>query len=192
MFAYYKTEYLGNCCLYFCFLYLSKTLVTFMTAYLFICICCFESDCVANIRSHQCIKKLNGLCSVTVLYVTLLPFNGLYSRTTWVSRYQKGKTNVDFNGARDSEWQWHQLGHMHVCTSLQTDNHASTPPLCFLQAGCCMLIVCYFTWRKVRMCNDNNIWIFMTWYYILWVYKNACRIFNSYYDNILMLSVYHL
>jgi len=31
--------------------------------------------------------------------------------------------------ARDSEWQWHQLGHMQVCTSLQTDNHASTPPL---------------------------------------------------------------
>ena len=29
------------------------------------------------------------------------------------------------------EWQWHQLGHMHVCTSLQTDNHASTPPLSF-------------------------------------------------------------
>ena len=38
--------------------------------------------------------------------------------------------------ARDSEWQWHQLGHMQVCTSLQTDNHASTPPLVFLQAGC--------------------------------------------------------
>jgi len=35
-----------------------------------------------------------------------------------------------------SEWQWHQLGHMQVCTSLQTDNHASTPPLSFLQAGC--------------------------------------------------------
>jgi len=25
---------------------------------------------------------------------------------------------------------------MQVCTSLQTDNHTSTPPLCFLQAGC--------------------------------------------------------
>ena len=25
---------------------------------------------------------------------------------------------------------------MQVCTSLQTDNHAITPPLCFLQAGC--------------------------------------------------------
>jgi len=46
-----------------------------------------------------------------------------------VSRYQIGKTNLDFTEARDTEWQWHQLGHMHVCTSLQTDNHASTPPL---------------------------------------------------------------
>jgi len=53
-----------------------------------------------------------------------------------VSRYQKGKTNLDFIEARDSEWQWHQLGHMQVCTSLQTDNHASTTPLSFLQAGC--------------------------------------------------------
>jgi len=25
---------------------------------------------------------------------------------------------------------------MQVCTSLQTDNHASIPPLSFLQAGC--------------------------------------------------------
>jgi len=48
-----------------------------------------------------------------------------------VSRYQKGKTNLDFTKARDSEWQWHQLGHMQVCTSLQTDNHASTPSLSF-------------------------------------------------------------
>jgi len=44
-----------------------------------------------------------------------------------VSRHQKGKTNLDFTEARDSEWQWHQLGHMQVCTSLQRDNHASTP-----------------------------------------------------------------
>jgi len=61
----------------------------------------------------------------------LLQFNGLFSRTTRVSRYQKGRTNLDFTGARDSEWQWHQLGHMQVCTSLQTDNHTSTPPLKF-------------------------------------------------------------
>jgi len=48
-----------------------------------------------------------------------------------VSRYQKGNINLDFCEARDSEWQWHQLGRMQVCTSLQTDNHASTPLLSF-------------------------------------------------------------
>jgi len=46
-----------------------------------------------------------------------------------VSRYQKGKTNLGFTEARDKEWQWHQLGHMQICTSLQTDNN--TPPLSF-------------------------------------------------------------
>ena len=63
-------------------------------------------------------------------------FNSPISGTTQVSRYQKGKTNLDFTEARDNEWQWHQLGHMEICLSLQTDNHASTPPLSFLQAGC--------------------------------------------------------
>jgi len=37
--------------------------------------------------------------------------NGPFSGTTRVSRYQKGKTKLDFTEARDSEWQWHQLGH---------------------------------------------------------------------------------
>ena len=62
-------------------------------------------------------------------------FNGPFSRTTRVGQYQKGKTNLvftlDYTEARDSEWQWHQLGHMQICTLLQTDNHASTPPLSF-------------------------------------------------------------
>ena len=61
----------------------------------------------------------------------LHPFNGHFFGTTRVSQYQKGKTNLDVIGARDSEWQWHQLGHMQVCTSIQTDNHASTSPLSF-------------------------------------------------------------
>ena len=34
-------------------------------------------------------------------------------------------------------WQWHQLNHMQViCTSLQTDTHANTSSVKFLQAGC--------------------------------------------------------
>jgi len=49
-----------------------------------------------------------GVC----LHPCLHPFNGPLSGTTQVSRYQKGKTNLDFSEARDSEWQWHQLGYM--------------------------------------------------------------------------------
>jgi len=83
-------------------------------------------------------------CSLAVLAMshtrlhthTHTPFNGPLSGTTQVSRYQKGKPNLDFTEARDSEWQWHQLGHMQVCTLFQTDTHASTLPLSFLKAGC--------------------------------------------------------
>jgi len=87
---------------------------------------------------------INQVSGITVQYITHATqahththlFNGPFSGTTRVSRYQKGKTNLDFTEARDSEWQWHQLGHMQVCTLLHTNNHASTPPLIFLQAGC--------------------------------------------------------
>ena len=75
-------------------------------------------------------------CGFRSTVVHTHPFNGPFSGTTQVSWYQKGKSNLDFTEARDSEWQWHQLGHMQVCTLLQTDIHTSTPPLSFLQAGC--------------------------------------------------------
>ena len=63
-------------------------------------------------------------------------FNGPFSATARLSRYKKGETSLDFTEARDSEWQWHQMYHMQVCNSLQTDNHTSTPPLSSLQATC--------------------------------------------------------
>jgi len=73
------------------------------------------------------IEVIVVLSEVTIL---LHPFNGLFSRTTWVSRYQKGKTSLDLNEARDDGvlgWQWRQLDHMQtICTSLQTDNHTNT------------------------------------------------------------------
>jgi len=85
------------------------------------------NDCVYIAQWRQC-----GIAKKTHTHT----FNGPFSGTTQVSRYQKGKTNLDFTEATDSERQWHQLGHMQVCISLQTDDHASTPPLSFLQAGC--------------------------------------------------------
>ena len=42
------------------------------------------------------------------------------------------RTNLDFTEARDSEWQWYTQ----ICTLPQTDNHASSQPLSFLQTGC--------------------------------------------------------
>jgi len=50
--------------------------------------------------------------------------------------WARTRTNLDFTEARYSEWQWHQLGYMQICILPQTDDHASTPPLIFLQAGC--------------------------------------------------------
>ena len=109
--------------------------------------CCVR-DCVCGWRVSQvsvdgrCRLQLwqprwnqprHGLLSLSLLFMPphrthTYPFNGPFSGTTPVSRYQKGKTNLDFTEARDSEWQW---PYVQICTLLQTDNHASTPPVSF-------------------------------------------------------------
>ena len=72
---------------------------------------------------------------ITTTTLLLHTFHGLFSRTTWVSWYQKGKISLDLNEARDDRvwgWQWHQLDHMQTtCTSFQTDNHINTSSLHF-------------------------------------------------------------
>jgi len=57
------------------------------------------------------------LCKIDTLLLHTTTHTRLKSGTTRVSQYQKGKSNLDFTEARDSEWHWHQLGHMQVCTS---------------------------------------------------------------------------
>jgi len=71
------------------------------------------------------------MCRPISCYTRTHPFNGPLSGTTRVSRYQKDNTTLDFTEATDSEWQWHHPDYMQVCTSLQTDNHTSVPPLSF-------------------------------------------------------------
>jgi len=89
-----------------------------------------------------------------------------------VSRYQKDKTNLDFTEARDSEWQWNPLGHMQVCTSLQTDYHASTPLLSFLQAGCpsChptnSVKALKATLSEYHLSDNPLKWILFVWSYL--------------------------
>jgi len=43
--------------------------------------------------------------SLETTHIYIHTFNGPLSGTTWVNWYQKGKTNLDFTEARDSEWQ---------------------------------------------------------------------------------------
>jgi len=68
-------------------------------------------------------------------YYYLHLFNGLFSRTTWVSRVSRHQKSKPFWILLQQEmmgWQWHQLDHMQIiCSLLQTDNHASTSPLSF-------------------------------------------------------------
>jgi len=65
-------------------------------------------------------------------YTTLHPFNGLLSRTTRVSGHREPFWILIKQEM--VRWQWHPLNHMQViCTSFQTDNHASTSQLSFLQ-----------------------------------------------------------
>jgi len=64
------------------------------------------------------------------------PFNGPLSGTTRVSRYQKGKTNLDFTEARDSEWQWHQA----ICKSAPRSRQITMPaPHCLVTARVCAI-----------------------------------------------------
>ena len=91
----------------------------------------FVGICMGKIHRYDSFFRLN---TITLHYVCLVAF---LSRTAWVSWHQKGRTILDFNEARDDGWQWHQLDHIQIiCTSLQTDNHASTSPLKSLQVGC--------------------------------------------------------
>ena len=101
-----------------------------------------QLHCIKKItRLSKWLQKLfwcNELRTSTVPYSTTYKktintrtqtFNGPLSRTTRVSRYQKGKTNLDFTEetVSGSSISWA------ICKSApcSTDNHASTPPLSF-------------------------------------------------------------
>jgi len=105
----------------------------------------------------------------TVTTTTTLVFDNLFSRTTWVSRYHKGKTSLDLSEARDDGvfWMlWHHLDHMQtICTSLQTDNHTNTPSLNFLQAGC-------HSWRPPTV---SKLYPVTVWTFAILLVKYHCH-----------------
>ena len=69
-----------------------------------------------------------------VKILVLHPFNGLFSRTTQVSWYQKGKNSLDLNDARDGALRYCGISWtimQTICTLLQTDNHTNAPSFNF-------------------------------------------------------------
>jgi len=67
--------------------------------------------CFADVNVPQGSLATYARCGVIFsIHTHTRLINGPFSRTTQVS----------------NEWQQHQLGHMQVCMSIQTDNHTST------------------------------------------------------------------
>jgi len=56
----------------------------------------------------------------------LLSFNGLFFQDNLGKPAPEKQNHSGFTGARDSEWQWYQLGDMQICTSQKADNHPTT------------------------------------------------------------------
>ena len=104
--------------------------------------------------------------AVTCFYHTHL-FNGPLSRTTRVSRCKKGKPIWILLKQETVSGSGIHSRHMQVCTSLQSDNHASTPPLSFLEAGCpscrptnsvkALKAMCFYRWQQINEVRQETV-----------------------------------
>ena len=117
-------------CCKLCFLITGFSRFEFMNC-LNCCLSCHNNQFSLVLSTELIFVTASSLDSAFVcmlLHTHTHPFNGPLSGTTRVSRYQKGKTNLDFTEARDSEWQWHPLGHMQVCTSPHSSQITTPAP----------------------------------------------------------------
>ena len=99
--------------------------------------------CISDVVQHTFPTRTNN-CTAThkhhvndKTHTHTHPFNGPFSRTTWVCWYQKGKTNLDFTEARDSGISWatcksapcsRQKPHQHLTTQFFTGRMPFLPP----------------------------------------------------------------
>ena len=78
--------------------------------------CAEETHCT-SLQAHT--LQIQTYAHTYIQYIH--PLNGPLSRTTRVSRYQKGKTNRDFTEARDSGISWA------ICKSASSSRQITTP-----------------------------------------------------------------
>ena len=85
-------------------------------------------------------------------------FNGLFSRTTWASRYKKAKIRLELNEARDDGVfgrQWHQLDHMQMIWRHKMANTKSwTDRWCLLSSKPSQLV---FVEVKHKLCHVGHV-----------------------------------
>ena len=86
---------------------------------------------IPQLKTTNVIMYTSNTNNIILLFPQLLhPFNSLFPRTNWINWHQKGKPFWILMNQEIIGWQKHQLDHTQfICTSLQTDNHASTSSL---------------------------------------------------------------
>ena len=115
----------------------------------------FDSDTVASsFTCHDHQHTSTTACQhyhYYYYYYLLPPFNGLFSRTTWVSWYQKGKTSLDLNEAKHDGVFGDAVAsagpyanNLHLAADRLPHQHLITQ---FLQAGCS-------SWCPTLPCQD--------------------------------------
>jgi len=82
-------------------------------------------------RSMTLATVIRPYAKLLFLALLLHPLNGLFSRTAWVSWYQKGKTSLHLNEARNDK-----VGISWTICKQSAANHTNTPSLSVLQAVC--------------------------------------------------------
>ena len=63
-----------------------------------------ETTARPPVQQHAQNRPVTRSLQLTYLLTYTHTFNGPFSRTTRVGRYQKGKTNLDFTEAKNCEW----------------------------------------------------------------------------------------
>jgi len=112
----------------------------------------------AAVMSHPsftCFSTVHLYHTVTHTHTTVLRPTWILSRTTRVSRHQKGKTNLDLLEQEIVSGNGIIWAICKICTLTQTHNHAGIPPLRFLRVGCpsCAQPTASKHWRQIKALN---------------------------------------
>ena len=115
------------------------------------------------------LHSLNTLLLLLLLLLLLHPFDGLFFRTIWISRYQKGKTSLDLNEASDDGVRGYSGISWTICKQSAfrcREITTPTPRHLILQAGCsswCPTNSVKALKANALTCNSKEGWLNRNW-----------------------------